>query len=239
VEGYEPEFDVKIYARVWRILGLIALLILLGAILNKIFYRGFDSFSRGLYVEEVAGKPVSGLWYPLKADGRWFSGLTPLDRALYEAVYANDSEQVRRLIARGAHADLHLAVDQPSLGFTLLSMAVDRSTPEMVALLIDAGARVNALVDVMIHLKRPYFEQEQNRNVRCHTALALAVKLNKPEMVRLLVARGADVSLTDMFGFWTPLEIALRAGKRDEIVQILRDAGASETVRRLPALLQW
>jgi hypothetical protein len=156
-----------------------------------------------------------------------YEGYTSLDLALRAAVRANDVEQARQLIAQGARAQQHWGVDQPHVGDSLLSEAVGYAGSEMVLLLVNAGADVNDLVTVSLL----FSEEDGLRNVRGHRVLVLAILLNKPEIVRLLIDGGADVSRTDLFGLWTPLAVARTLGNREEIVRILRDAAAAEPSR--------
>ena len=84
-----------------------------------------------------------------------------------------------------------------------------RYTPEIVRVLVDAGADVNA--------KNRYGEPLLHR----------AIEWGTPEIVRVLVDAGADVNIRDSWGD-SPLKVASEEEQdsRKEFLQILLDAGA-------------
>ncbi|NCG57103.1 MAG: hypothetical protein GWP35_09400 [Proteobacteria bacterium] len=89
--------------------------------------------------------------------------------------------------------------------------ALNSSTPEIVPLLLEKGAEVNA------------------RDTDGFTPLMWAARSSTPEIVQLLLEKGADVNARTTGGF-TPLMVAAgnSKGKSAEIKQLLIDAGATE-----------
>lgn len=177
-------------------------------------------------------------------------------RPVHWAVYRADQQLVRELIARGAEVDVTNALGstplseavrlrEPALvrtlldagsgpeganldGQTALMVAIRNGDVEIVEMLVDAGANVNAV------------EQVQDQTPLMWAA---ASTQNAAEMVRILLANGADVDARARFTDWpsqmtsepraqyhaygglTPLLYAARGGCL-ECVEALLDAGA-------------
>jgi ankyrin repeat protein len=119
-----------------------------------------------------------------------------------------DISELRRMIA----AD-------PTIVDRLFHGYVNSKLADAVQVLIEAGADLNA-------------------NALGITPLVLAVECHSPEIVRLLIAAGADVNLKDESGI-SPLMAASMPGKRntaqadvldEAIIQILTEAGAVDTL---------
>ncbi len=111
-----------------------------------------------------------------------------------------------------------LAAD-PTLADRIFHGAINARRADIVSVLIEAGADLNA-------------------NALGITPLVLAVELHLPDVVHLLITAGADVNLKDESGI-SPLMAATMPGKRntaradvldEEIVQLLKQAGAVETL---------
>jgi uncharacterized protein len=124
---------------------------------------------------------------------------------LADAAAAGDAETVRRLLAE----DPTLATAYNDEGWTALHLA---ATPEIAAMLLDAGADVDAR-------NRHKFAGPGN------SPLSAAVYQQRNEVVRLLIGRGADVNRGDNSGF-TPLHLAVANGCV-ESARTLLEAGAS------------
>lgn len=120
--------------------------------------------------------------------------------ALNLAVQNDDPVMVDVLIERGA--DLNIP---DSKGWTVLSIATKNDQPHMIRRLVDGGARL---------------DEPRDRTL----PLLVAVNLERPETVRLLLEVGADPNLSDASG-WTPLSVATY--KADPLlIRRLVDGGA-------------
>jgi ankyrin repeat protein len=94
-------------------------------------------------------------------------------------------------------------------GWTPLHLAAGFGTPQTVDVLLQHGARVDAV------------SRNPQRNQPLHAALALG---RDPDSIRLLLAHGADPNATQVGGF-TPLFSAATANRRD-LAEMLIEAGA-------------
>jgi ankyrin repeat protein len=137
------------------------------------------------------------------------------DTALHFAAGAGNLAMVKLLLAKGANANAasheSIQVRKGPIGLnhlTALMYAAPYGTPELVGTLIDAGAEVNA------------------KDVRDMTPLMLAVasETQNPDVVRLLLAKGADVKLKSVMGE-TALDWAKKFGN-PETIRLLQEAGA-------------
>jgi ankyrin repeat protein len=136
-------------------------------------------------------------------------GMTPL----INAASNNNVKAVELLLARGASIN---AVTKPEIGpgvkngpislgnFTALIVAAPAGSAELVRILLDAGATVDAL------------------DVRKMTPLMLAIATDHadPRVVRLLLERGADQKLKDRYG-----ETAADWARKFNSPAILRELG--------------
>lgn len=126
-----------------------------------------------------------------------------LDDELVDAAFLADLDDVRHLLAQGAHPD---ARDEEQR--TPLMLAVAEGHRELVQVLLDAGADPNL------------------RDLDGWSALDVAVARKMIEIVWLLVQFGADVNASDDLGR-SPLSRArLMAGEPDPMVQVLARWGA-------------
>jgi ankyrin repeat protein len=125
----------------------------------------------------------------LKA-GLPIDGFDTLDQTpLIAAVSQNQVECVKELVARGANVDL-----ADHAGWTpLIHAAYFGSGNEILALLLDHGAKVNA------------------QNTRGLTALYLASAAGHEPQVQLLLAHGADPAIASASGY-TPVRVAQLRG---------------------------
>jgi N-acyl-D-amino-acid deacylase len=136
------------------------------------------------------------------------TGIIPGSTPLARAVLRGDAAMVRRLAASGASVHGSNAIAQP------LHLAVWQGDAAMATLLLDLGARIDEPLTM---------EDEPSGQ----TPLMVAADEGSLPLVRLLLARGANVHLRDGEGL-TPLMIAASASDRgsEAIVRALIAAGA-------------
>lgn len=130
------------------------------------------------------------------------------------------AHQVQGLLDRGASAN---AIFETSRDYAtvLMSAAQYNSNPEVISVLLKAGAEVNA--------RTP-------RDGR--TPLMFAAKNNNPEVISVLLAAGADVNAKEGEGFKysggdgeTPLIVAVEYNENPEVISLLIRAGADVNAR--------
>jgi len=137
------------------------------------------------------------------------------DRAFFEAVQQAGVEQVRSLIADGADVDAEwgdistpeeqASADGREARDTPLYWAIEANSMDLVKVLIEAGADVNA---------GPW------------SPLCVATRANNMDLVKLLVEAGGDVNA----GGWTALCVAVTQNNR-AIADYLIDHGANVNVQ--------
>ena len=132
-------------------------------------------------------------------------GRTPLHRA-------GAQRMVDLLLDRGAAADAPGGVKDMA-GWTPLHYALlEHDAPrDLAVMLIERGAEVGAATALA-----------------GWTPLHLAAHLDDPAVVAALLARGAPVNARTRIGGWTPLHLARRQKGADEVVAMLRAAGAQD-----------
>ena len=145
---------------------------------------------------------------------------TPLHVAIHSIQSEQRSEEadqkrqevVQILLDKGAD----LTVIQKYRGLTPLSLAIHEELPQIALLLIARGADPN---DPTGNRK---FSGHNDQN---YTVLMLAADNGMTDVVKALLAKGADVNARSANG-WSPL-LSAAAGKRgNEIIPILLDSGA-------------
>ncbi|KAK5996208.1 putative ankyrin repeat protein [Cladobotryum mycophilum] len=140
--------------------------------------------------------------------------------ALTTAVSSGQTKLVRTLLQAGASAD-----KLPSGGFecTALQIATIRKDPEMIKVLLQAGANVNAAIEILLQAGADVnVPADKDRE----TALQNAAQKGNLEVIKILLQAGADVNspATRDFG-----ETALQSVVRQEnleIIEVLLEAGA-------------
>jgi ankyrin repeat protein len=152
-----------------------------------------DAFKNTLLIAAAAGNDTETIHMMIDAgidvNAAATTGLTPL---ILSAGQRN-VDAVRLMIAN--HANVNAVADDPGMmpgqdpksgpvairAYTALLMAAAQGPPELIAALLDAGAQINA---------------GESRKL---TPLMLAVASDhqRPDVIRLLLARGADPSLQD------------------------------------------
>jgi len=150
-------------------------------------------FALGLDGEEVYSAPHANTYY---------TGLTEmLESPLHTAILRDDIAAVQTALAD--KSDLGAVA-----GHTPLQIAVMRNRPEIVALLLQAGADSNVT------------DEEGN------TPLLFASVFGRTPIVAALIQHGADLHKGNNWNN-TPLQLA-RAKKHSEIVTLLEEAGATQ-----------
>jgi ankyrin repeat protein len=127
---------------------------------------------------------------------------------VFEAAALGRADRLRALV----DADPGLATAFAPDGFHALGLAAFFGHPDVVALLLERGADVDAVA--------------RNEQVRT-TALQAAAASGDNESARLLVEAGADVNVAQPGGF-TPLHAAAANGN-DELAVLLLEHGADRT----------
>jgi ankyrin repeat protein len=125
--------------------------------------------------------------------------------SVFEAAAVGDLRSLNAILAADPDAANAFSRD----GWTALHLAAAFGTPEVVALLIERDARVDAV------------SQNPRRNQPLHAALSLGRNV---ESVRQLLAHGADPNAIQAGGF-TPLFSAAAANRKD-LVELLIARGA-------------
>jgi hypothetical protein len=156
----------------------------------------------------------------IRCIGPWYMPATPdSTTALFEAISNGDLHAVRSMLV----ATPTLVALQDEQGLTPLMRAVSsmRRTPELVRMLIDAGADVNAAVDGCTAL---HFMTDVNG--------ATGSGAMPGKIARILADGGADIEARQQWG-WTPLMRAAIEGSADEL-RALVDVGGNVN-HRFPA----
>jgi ankyrin repeat protein len=155
-------------------------------------------------------------------------GSTPLIRAATNA----DLEVVNLLLEHGADATIAMADRQTPIHAVLAGRASEQQARELIRVLHDAGADVNAIA--LIH------HQEE---VRGGTALHYAVRKRYKEVIKQLASYGIDLDAADQDGL-TALDytqsrgfmpfMALQTPLYKEEAALLRELGATTLMERSP-----
>ena len=151
---------------------------------------------------------------------------------LHRAVTNGDLEQIRRMISNGADVN-----EEDERGNTPLRNAIVRSgNMEIVTLLVEAGADINAgsqpslciaVDEDNIAIAEYLIAHGANIDAPAEWApLVRAPYSSGIEMIKLLIARGADVDA----GPWTALHSAVDEGRRD-IIELLIQNGADINIK--------
>src|SRR5688572_17689055 len=131
------------------------------------------------------------------------------DGQLEQAVLANDPRKLRRALAKGANAGRLVRPD----GRTVLHLACARGNLEIVSILIDKTTR----------------KMLNKLDAAGYTPLMDAVEGNHMEVVRMLLALGAEVNARSADLGQTALRIAAGQGTL-EMVRVLVEAGANPLI---------
>ena len=135
-----------------------------------------------------------------------------LNAQLWQAAQANRVEEARELIEQGANVNAKDGTQQTALHYAAAEGTAD---PAMIELLLENGARVDAL------------------DAQGNTPLIRAARRGYPELVGPLIEEGADVDHVNRLG-WTALLESVIFGDGTEpyaqTVQALVEAGADRRI---------
>lgn len=157
---------------------------------------------------------------------------------------ANDSERLSQWLSQGldynAMIPLALTIQEYTYkgSVPLLNLAAAYGRVDMVRQLLDAGANINCVDGTNLC---GWCDDDINTMCAYRTPLHIAVNQNHIDMVRLLLARGADTSLTverSDQGWESALDIAIRKGLTDIIDRLLTDILSKDGVA-LVKLSHW
>lgn len=154
----------------------------------------------------------------------WGAKLTGRD-ALFFAAWKGDLEALKKGIA----GDKGLLRRRDRTAKTLLHYAAMGGQVETAEFLIAQGANVNDLATPEDMEKKKKTSKPRLDLACFKSPLHLAVRHNQEEMVKVLLARGAEVSIKDGMAI-TPLQLAADCGD-EKIAGLLIAAGASPTDR--------
>jgi ankyrin repeat protein len=149
---------------------------------------------------------------------------------LSRAVLQGDINLVHKLLAAGARVNEYYSIDTgPDDKWVAnpLPLAVECGKIEMVRILLDAGAVIDAsAIDLGRYESDDEGAAEPDINDLGTTALLTAVLLDRYELVNMLINAGANVNARPQpFGGWTVLQAATKKGNI-ELVRILLSVGA-------------
>jgi ankyrin repeat protein len=129
---------------------------------------------------------------------------------LHAAVYQQDLEGLRRLLASNQKLEPKLNLELLADGKTPLCLAAGFATPEAVSLLLEAGANPNPDGDTL--------------------PLVEASRFNEPKVIPILINAGADPNRVTPF-WGAPLMASNLSKHRDEMVRTLLACGANPELK--------
>ena len=148
---------------------------------------------------------------------------------IHAAIEQADTERLRELLSRGGDVE-----EKDANGTTPLGKAVERDCPEMVELLLNAGADVNASF-------RMYIPFKMWRSAWTQNALSYAIDLfiifwmprygltpERHQIIRRLIAAGANLDVADHYT--APLQNACHARHWPVVVDLI-EAGSKVDIR--------
>ena len=125
--------------------------------------------------------------------------------AIAEAAFNIDTSMVTLLLQHGADPSAEALGNTTALAHAVLGSVGGEPGEELVRLLLDAGAQLNNYVKV----------PEQCDNVLPGSLLAVAAQSASVQLVRLLLASGADPNWRYDLDNWTALQCAIASGSED------------------------
>ena len=161
----------------------------------------------------------------------------PIDKEFLDAVQKKDFSQINLLLSKGANVNAR----EPTNGYFALQTAINWPDLALVKLLLDKGANVNladnsgytALIEVVGNaspehtaIAKLLIERGADVHAKHDAAILRAVKEASPEVVRLLVAKGAPVNASSEDPDGNTVLIEAASGASVETLALLLNAGA-------------
>ncbi|KAL8978676.1 MAG: hypothetical protein Q9205_005799 [Flavoplaca limonia] len=134
--------------------------------------------------------------------------------AIAEAAFNTDTSMVTLLLQHGADPSAEALGNTNALANAVLGSVRGEPGEEVVRLLLDAGAQLKNYVKVPV----------QCDDVLPGSLLAVAAQSGSVQLVRLLLASGADPKWRYDLDNWTALQCAIASGSED-IVHVILEAG--------------
>ena len=129
---------------------------------------------------------------------------------LWEAVRTNNLPLAKQLIS-----DMKVNVNQVRGGDSLLHLAVEKDSKDMVKFLIGASANIEA--------------KTHRGN---DTPLHLASRFGRKDIAKILIEAGANIEAKDRWGGWTPLHLAIIYNPANyDVAKLLLEAGADKEAK--------
>jgi ankyrin repeat protein len=139
------------------------------------------------------------------------------------AAFGNDTETLRLMIDDGVDVN---AADLPGITPLMMAAGWNGNLPA-VKLLLAKGAKVNSVSAPVMGLPSKNGPSEFG----LLTALLMAAPFGPPELIRTLLAAGADVNARDVRGM-TPLMLAVATDRQDPaVIRMLLEHGADTTIK--------
>jgi len=143
---------------------------------------------------------------------------------LHCAIYNDKTEMVRVLLDNGAKLEVGSRLEG-----TPLHCAVSKGNPEIVRMLLDKGADVNAMMKIDSSWFVSGTEKKDTSISPLHTLVTGVYHWEKQQaridIMKMLIARGADVNAYDPLFGMTPLHCAVKH-REPELMKVLVENGA-------------
>ncbi|HKE56347.1 MAG TPA: ankyrin repeat domain-containing protein [Pyrinomonadaceae bacterium] len=161
----------------------------------------------------------------------------PIDKEFLDAVQKRDLAKINTLLNQGANVNAH----DDNNGYFALQYAINWPDASLVKLLLDKGADVNAADEMgntalteAAHEHGPEYTAiiklliERRADIHAHHDAAIlgAARYAEPEVVKLLLAKGAQASARDSEQPGDTVLMAAASGASLETLQLLLAAGA-------------
>lgn len=142
----------------------------------------------------------------------------PVQEQLIFAIEKGQLELALRALRNGAEVN-KLIAEGDYQGMSLLMLALSQGNPDIITLLLEQGADIHVI-------RKIYPDDAPDKG---QTALWWAANLGKADLVRRLLAAGADPNIPDQHGSSAFLQAV--SGNHVEVAALLREAGAKTDAR--------